>query len=89
MKRKTKPTIVHDLPQHMMLYVLLFTIFAIGFVVYTVWITYAGVGTTVSKATRPNFLTPGHDIFSLEADLSRLQPDPGEKEILELDALTK
>lgn len=42
---------------------------------------------TVSRASRSTELTPGDDFLSLEEDMRRLEADPGETAVMELDAV--
>ena len=56
-------------------------------VVVTFYIAGSGSTSTVTKASRSTFLTPGDDILSLEADLKKLKTDPAVAQKAELDAI--
>lgn len=62
-------------------------VLALAFLSYVAYVVRTGAGTTVSRASRDVFLTPGDDALSLQQDLNNLQSDPGTADEQELNAM--
>ncbi len=67
--------------------VVIFVVVAIAFLVYIVGVVRQGAGSTQSRASRSETLTPGDDALSLEQDLNKLQQDPEPGVEQELNAI--
>lgn len=89
MKSKPKHVLHKNVhPNSIWVFVALASI-AIGFIVYSVKLAQESSPTIVTNAAKPNFLTPGDDILSLESDLERLKTDPAASEMNELENQAK
>lgn len=71
----------------MTLPLLLIAVLGVVVTIYIAGSVSSTTTSTVTKANRDTFLTPGDDVLSLEEDLKKLKTDPAAAEKAELEAV--